>query len=147
MSEFYINVLQRADKLLVREFKNGKRVKYKVKYQPTLYVPVQKETGYKTLTGQFVSPYKLDNIYEAKSFIDQYDEQPGLVYGLERFPFTWIAENYEGIIDWDIKKLNILTLDIEVQCENGFPDPNKAEEEMLCITVKNQSNKQISLLD
>ena len=143
MSEFYINVLQRADKLLVREFKNGKRVKYKVKYQPTLYVPVQKETGYKTLTGQFVSPYKLDNIYEAKSFIDQYDEQPGLVYGLERFPFTWIAENYEGIIDWDIKKLNILTLDIEVQCENGFPDPNKAEEEMLCITVKNQSNKQI----
>ena len=143
MSEFYINVLQRADKLLVREFKNGKRVKYKVKYEPTLYVPVEKKTGFRTLTGQFVSPYKLDNIYEAKSFIDQYDEQPGLVYGLERFPFTWIAENYEGIIDWDIKKLNILTLDIEVQCENGFPDPNKADEEMLCITVKNQSNKQI----
>jgi hypothetical protein len=129
----------------IGEFKNGKRDGYKVKYEPTLYVPVEKKTGYKTLTGQFVTPYKLENIYEAKSFIDQYDDQPGLVYGLERFPFTWIAENYEGIIDWDIKKLNILTLDIEVQCENGFPDPNKADEEMLCITVKNQSNKSFSL--
>ena len=143
MSDFYINVLQRADKLLVREFKDGERQKYKVKYQPTFYVPVEKETKFHTLTNQFVSPYKLDSIYEAKSFLEKYENQPGLVFGMERFPYTWIAENYEGLIDWDINKLHIITLDIEVQSENGFPDPDFASEEMLCITVKNHSNKQI----
>ena len=55
MSDFYINVLQRADKLLVREFKDGKRIKHKVKYEPTFYVPVKKETNYKTLTGENVA--------------------------------------------------------------------------------------------
>jgi len=135
--------MQRGPNLLVREFKDGKRVKQKIKYAPTLYVPVDKKTEYTTLTGQYVAPYKLDGIYEARAFMEQYDEQPELVYGMERYPFTWIADNYPGIIDWDIKKLNILTLDIEVQCENGFPDPQAADEQMLCITVKNQSNKQI----
>ena len=143
MSDFYINVMQRGPNLLVREFKDGKRVKQKIKYAPTLYVPVDKKTEYTTLTGQYVAPYKLDGIYEARAFLEQYDEQPELVYGMERYPFTWIADNYPGIIDWDIKKLNILTIDIEVQCENGFPDPRAADEELLCITVKNHSNKQI----
>jgi|TARA_B100000524_G_scaffold210174_1_gene109915 hypothetical protein len=32
---------------------------------------------------------------------------------------------------------------IETQCENGFPDPEKAEEEMLSITIKNQTTKKI----
>ena len=111
MSDFYINVLQRADKLLVREFKDGKRIKHKVKYQPTFYVPVQKETEFKTLTGHYVAPYKCESIYEAKSFLEKYDEQPNLVFGMERFPYTWIAENYDGVVDWDIDKLFIhLTL-------------------------------------
>ena len=143
MSDFYINVLQRADKLLVREFKDGKRIKHKVKYQPTFYVPVQKETEFKTLTGHYVAPYKCESIYEAKSFLEKYDEQPNLVFGMERFPYTWIAENYDGVVDWDIDKLFILTLDIEVRCDNGFPDPELAEEEMLCITVKNHANGEI----
>jgi len=143
MSDFYINVLQRADKLLIREIKDGKRIKRKVKYQPTLYVPVKKETQFKTLTGQFVAPYKCESIYEAKSFLGKYEHQPELVYGMERYPYTWIAENYEGVLDWDISKLRTITIDIEVACENGFPDPEEASEEMLCITVKNQSNKEI----
>ena len=143
MSDFYINVLQRADKLLVREFKDGKRIKHKVKYQPTFYVPVKKETNFKTLAGENVAPYKCESIYDAKSFLDKYEDQPWLVYGMERFPYTWIAENYDGIVDWDIDKLFILTLDIEVRCDNGFPDPELAEEEMLCITVKNHANGEI----
>ena len=144
MRDFYINVLQRADKLLVREIKDGKRVKHKVKYQPTFYVPVQKETEYTTLMGQYVTPYKcLDGIYEAKAFLDKYDGVPDTVYGMERYPYTWIAENYEGIVEWDFKQLHTLSLDIEVASENGFPDPADALEELLCITVKNYSNKQI----
>jgi len=104
---------------------------------------VQKETEFKTLTGHYVAPYKCESIYEAKSFLEKYDEQPNLVFGMERFPYTWIAENYDGVVDWDMNKLFILTLDIEVRCDNGFPDPELAEEEMLCITVKNHANGEI----
>jgi hypothetical protein len=41
------------------------------------------------------------------------------------------------------KFIKIFTLDIETACENGFPDVENPIEELLCITVKNQSNKQI----
>ena len=40
-------------------------------------------------------------------------------------------------------KILIVTVDIEVQCENGFPSAFLAEEEMLSITVKNHQNKKI----
>ena len=143
MGDFYINVLQRADKLLVREFKDGKRIKYKVQYEPTFFVPSQSNSGYTTLTGQSVTPHKLESIYAAKSYLERYEQQPELVYGLERFPYTWIAENYEGLVDWDMDKLYVITLDIEVRCDNGFPDPELANEELLCVTVKNHSNKEI----
>ena len=106
MSDFYISVLQRADKLLVREFKDGKRIKHKVKYEPTLYVPVKKQTNFKTLTGQFVAPYKCESIYDAKSFLSKYEDQPELVYGMERYPYAWIAENYEDYILPLINELN-----------------------------------------
>ena len=37
----------------------------------------------------------------------------------------------------------MITIDIEVQCENGFPDPEKAIEPILSITIKNHQNKRI----
>ena len=37
----------------------------------------------------------------------------------------------------------IITIDIEVACENGFPNVQEASEEILSITIKNQQNKQI----
>ena len=49
---FYTNVVQWGNNILVREYKNGERLTHKVKYSPTLYVPVQKDTGWKTLDGK-----------------------------------------------------------------------------------------------
>ena len=40
-------------------------------------------------------------------------------------------------------KIKIFTLDIETTCENAFPDVENPQEQLLCITVKNQFNKQI----
>ena len=75
---FYTNVVQWGNQILVREYKNGERLNHKVKYSPTLYVPVQKETGWKTLDGKNVMPYKHDTIKGAKEFIQQYQNQPHL---------------------------------------------------------------------
>ena len=59
---FYTHVAQWGNQLLVRAVENGVRSNFKVKYEPTLYVPVQKETGWKTLDGKNVNPMKFLSI-------------------------------------------------------------------------------------
>ena len=140
---FYTNVAPWGNHILVREYKNGERVNRKVKYSPTLYVPVQKETEWKTLDGKYASPYKFDTIKEAKAFIEQYKQQPHLVFGLDRFAYTYLSDTYPNTVDWDSDKILTVTIDIETRADNGFPEPELANEEMLAITIKNQTTKKI----
>lgn len=141
--DFYTNVTQWGNNLLVRAFENGERRNYRVRYKPTLYVPVAKETGWKTLEGRNVMPYPLDDIKSTKEFLEQYKDQPHLVYGMDKYAYTYIADEYSDQVNWDMDKLCVVTIDIEVACENGFPNQNDAIEPFLSITVKNQSTKQI----
>ena len=143
MSNFYINVIQRGSQLLVREIENGKRVNRKIKWKPTFFVPTDKDTKWRTLSGDKVSPVQFQDIHKGREFLEQYKEQTHLISGFERYPYVYLAEKYPGIVEWDINKILILTLDIEVACENGFPAIKEAIEPLLCITVKNHSNKAI----
>ena len=54
---------------------------------------------------------------------------------------TISAEQYPNDVNWDIDQILIVTIDIEVQCENGFPNPKDAIEPLLSITVKNHQSK------
>ncbi len=140
---FYTNVIQWGNNLLVREIKNGQRTNSKVRYSPTLYAPVQKQTPYKNLTGGYVADISFPTMKEAKEWVSSMKNQPHLVYGNTQYPYSYIADNYQGQVDWDLEKILIVTIDIEVQCENGFPAADLAEEEMLSITIKNHQNKKI----
>ena len=140
---FYTNVIQWGNQLFVREVKNGKRINSKVKYAPTLFSPVTQETGYKTLDGTHVLPTKFDNIKEAKEWVESHKAQPELVLGNTQYPYCYISDKYDGTVNWDMDQILIVTLDAEVQCENGFPNVKDAEEEMLSITIKNHQNKKI----
>ena len=140
---FYTNVIQWGYNLLVREVKNGQRTNSKVRYSPTLYAPVQKQTPYKNLDGGYVTDLSFPTMKEAKGWVSSMKDQPHLVYGNTQYPYTYIADNYQGQINWDLDKILIVTIDIEVQCENGFPSPTLAEEEMLSITIKNHQNKKV----
>ena len=140
---FYTNVIQWGNNLLVREIKNGQRTNSKVRYSPTLYAPVKKSTPYKNLDGGYVTDLKFSTIKEAKEWVDTMKSQPGLVYGNTQYPYTYISDTHKGKVDWDLEKLLIVTIDIEVQCENGFPSPEEAAEELLSITIKNHQTKRI----
>ena len=140
---FYTNVLQRGNDLYVRAVVNGERQNFKVRYRPTLFSPVNQETGYKTLDGIPVLPNQFDTIREAKDWVESYGSQPELVYGNTQYPYNYISDKYKGQVDWDLDKILIVTIDIEVECENGFPAVRKAEEPLLSITVKNHQNKKI----
>ncbi len=136
MNNFYTHVAQWGDNLLVRAIVDGQRRNFKVPYKPTLFVPSPKESKYKTLAGKSASPIRFDTISKAKDFVKLYRNNHDKIFGLTQYPYTYIADQYPEDIKYDPKYLKIITIDIEVKCENGFPDPEKAEEEMLSITVK-----------
>ena len=110
--KFYTHVAQWGNQLLVRGYKDCVRSNYKVKYEPTLYVPVKKETGFTTLDGKNVNPMKFLTIKEAKEFVELYSSQPHLVFGMTQFPYTYIAEQYPKQIQFDSEKMRIVTIDI-----------------------------------
>ena len=140
---FYTNVIQWGNTLLVREVKDGKRTNSKIRYSPTLYASVEKQTPYKNLDGGYVTDLSFSTMKEAKEWVSSMKSQPHIVYGNTQYPYTYIADTYKGVIDWDLEKILIVTIDIEVQCENGFPVAELAEEELLSITMKNHQNKKI----
>ena len=141
--DFYTNVVQWGNNLLVRGVEHGQRLKFKVKYSPTLYVPVMKKTDWKTLDNKPVMPYKFDTIKEAKEFISKYESQPHLCFGFDRFPYTYISDTFPNKLNWNVDSILIVTIDIEVRCENGFPNPDEAIEPLLSITIKNHQSKNI----
>ena len=115
---FYTNVYQWGDNLLVRAIENGKRVSKRVRYEPTLFVPVRKQTSFTTLDGKFLTPMKFTSIKEAKEFVEQYKDQSHLVFGHTQYAYTYIADKYPEDIKWELDKLLLITIDIEVECEN-----------------------------
>jgi len=140
---FYTNVLQRGNQIFVRAVVNGERQNFKVRYRPTLYSPVQQETGYKTLEGKPVLPIEFDSIKDAKEHVDLKKNQLDTIYGNTSFAYNYLSDTYKNQVDWDLDNILIVTVDIEVQCENGFPSVKEAEEEMLSITIKNHQSKRI----
>ena len=140
---FYKNVIEHKGKLLIRGVLNGKEYKEKIDFGPTLYCLTQEHSVYKTLQGQFLKPIEFTNISAARRFRKEVATQNSPVYGLERYHYQYIGQEYPTEIEWDKENIKIFTLDIETTCEGGFPDVEDPQEQLLCITVKNQSNKQI----
>ena len=147
MSDFYTNVIIFGDTALVRGYRNGERVQYREKTSPSLFlVPANqsKKSKYKTLDGRYAHKKKFDGVREARDFLQRYSDVEGMeVHGYERFVFQHIAQKYPTRVNYDMKKMGIWTIDIEVACENGFPDVDACQEDMLCITMKNMMTKKI----
>ena len=136
MSKYYTNVSIQGNNILFRGVNNGRRVKLKVQYGPTLYLPSKKQTEYKTLFGDNLEGRKFENIRSARDFVKRYDDVENFkIYGNDRYEYAFIADEFKGQIDWDINQLVIAIVDIEVGSENGFPDPLKATEPITAITI------------
>ena len=143
MTNFYKSVIEHHGKLLVRGVHEGKEYKEKIEYSPTLYAITQEQTDYKTLTGQCLKPIKFDSIKKAREFKKSYNTGNAPIFGMDRYQYQYIADEFPDEIQFSKKHIKIFTLDIECAAENGFPDVQNPIEELLAITVKNQSNKQI----
>ena len=137
MNNYYTNVASLGNTIYYRGIKNGRRVKLKVAYTPTLFLPSNKPTDFKNLEGEYLEPMKFENIREARDFIKRYEEVKNFrIYGNNSFAYSFIADEFKGMIDWKIDDLSIAVIDIEVGSENGFPDPYQATEPVTAICVK-----------
>ena len=123
---------------------DGSHKKYRINYKPDLFIPTKNQSKYKTLDGRNVDKVKFNSIYEARKWIDEYKDVTNFEYfGNTRYQYPFITDEFPGKIDWDIKQIKLLTIDIECESENGFPDVEKAEETLICITVKDHTSKRI----
>jgi DNA polymerase elongation subunit (family B) len=134
-----------GDQFLVRGYENGRHFATREKFNPTLFVPSKRETKYKTLSGEYVEAVQPGSVRDCREFIKKYDSVEGFkIYGNERYIYQYISEKYsEEQITFDIDKVKLATIDIEVASENGFPDVESAAEEVLLITIQDYSTKEI----
>ena len=140
MSKYYTNVQCFGNSILYRGIIDGKRVKQRIDYSPSLYLPSRKnpQGKFKSLTGLPLEQKEFDDVRAARDFIKQFDGIPGApaIYGQNRFEYAYIADNNKGMVDYDQDKILIGVVDIEVGSENGFPDPYLANEPITSIGIK-----------
>ena len=143
---FYTNVQMIGNNFLVRGYEDGRKVMFQEKYNPTLFVKSKKVTKWKTLEGQHVEPIQPGLVRDCREFIKKYDGVEGFsVYGNERYVYQYISDKYtEEEIKFDINKVGLVTMDIEVQSEEGFPSPDSCSEEMLSISIQDYATKEIT---
>ena len=135
--KIYTNVSVKGNNVLYRGYENGRRVHKKIPFRPTLYVPSNKPTDYKTLYGDYVEPFQPGTISDCRDFISSYEEVDGFrIYGNTDYAYQFIGEEFKSDIEFDIEKLRVAYIDIETKCEEGFPDASIASEEVNAITIR-----------
>ena len=144
--KFYTNVQMIGDQFLVRGYENGEYIQFREKYSPTLFVPSKKKTFYRTLDGEYVEPIKPGTVSECRDFMKRYSEVDNFkVYGNERYIYQYISDKYpQDEIKFDPSKIRLVTVDIETRSENGFPDVETADQEILLITIQDYNTKEIT---
>ena len=133
---FYTNVQPHGNFIALRGVNDrGESFKEKLNYEPTLFVESHKPQNpqWKTLDNRNVAPVKWGSMKESRQAIKEYG---GNVFGFDQFQYSFISDNYRGMVDYDLDKIKIGYIDIETSSEHGFPDVRNATEEVLAISYR-----------
>ncbi len=132
------------NQIYVREFSGNEEHSYTENFQPTMFVPAPPEKcNYRTLKGKPVASMEFDDIATCRDFIKQYKgvaEFP--VYGNPNYMIQYISEKFPKKFQWNMNKIRIYTIDIEVSAEDGFPNIQSAASDVTAITVHNSSTNE-----
>ena len=145
--KFYTSVEQAGNRLLVRGYDNNNRYSVRVPFNPTLFLPSKNYSEWRTLEGECVEPHNFGSITEARDFVRQYREVEDFeIHGNTRFLYQYISnEHPEDEIKFDSSKIRVFTIDIETAAENGFPDIESADQEILAISIKDSFTGRITV--
>jgi DNA polymerase elongation subunit (family B) len=133
---FYTNVQPHGNFIALRGVNDrGESFKEKLNYEPTLFVESHKPQNpqWKTLDNRNVAPVKWGSMKDSRQAMKDYG---GNVFGFDQFQYSFISDNYRGMVDYDLDKIKIGFIDIETSSEHGFPDVRSANEEVLAISYR-----------
>lgn len=136
--KFYTSVERFGSKILYRGYDNGRQIERKDDFMPTLFTNATnaKGSGWHTLEGEEVLPIVFDNMHEASEYLKQYQNVHGkTVYGMNNFVTQYITTKFPGDIKFDPSVINVMNIDIEVQSDDGFPEPDYANYPVISIAL------------
>jgi DNA polymerase elongation subunit (family B) len=136
---FYTCVNRYGNKMLYRGYNDdGQRVQGKYPFKPTMFLQSNKpSTEWKALDGSPVEPIELESMSEASDFVKKYEDIDNFkIHGNENFVAQFIGEKFPGIIKYDLKKIEIGNIDIEVASDDGFPEPGQANYPVISIAYR-----------
>jgi len=130
------------NQILYRGYDEGRRVKQKIKFKPTLYIKSKGTSEFKTLDDISVDPIKFDSMSEAKQFIDKYDTVENFqIYGNKNQIAQFIASEFLNEIEFNLNWIRIVNIDIETPSEHGFPDPIEVKAPVASIALHDSVSK------
>lgn len=142
---FYTNVFRKGNHILFRGYENNKAYVRKLEYKPDLYISSSNPRApYKSLDGQPLDVLRPGTIKETQDFIEQYKGVKNFNYfGMENWIFSFINQEFNDgkPLKYDDSLIRIANIDIEVKSDNGFPEPDRATEEIISITCHDSKDK------
>ena len=90
---------------------------------------------------------KQGSIQHAKETVQRYRDVSNMdVYGNTRYLYQYIADEYpDDQVKFDPKLIRVFNIDIETSAENGFPDIESADQEILAISIKDSYSGRITV--
>ena len=140
---FYTCATRYRNDILYRGYNDqGQRIKKKIKFKPTLFVNSDKESKYRTLDGQKVSPIEFPDMYEASAFTKQYKEVSNFkIYGTQNYVHQLLSQMYPDTVKFNRDLINVVNIDIEVASDDGFPYPENALHPIISIALFSSKHK------
>jgi len=137
MVTFYTSVERTANDILYVGYDGKRRVVEKVRFQPTLFVPTRNKTKYRTLDGYTVDSIQPGSMMDCRDFIRETEADNFRIYGNRDYVAQFIGDKFPNGCIPDTSVMNITYIDIEVQSDQGFPQPSLAQQPVTAITIKN----------
>ena len=135
---FYTSVTRSGNYIYFRGYNNSKRIQKKVKYKPTLYIASPDPTEFKSLRGSYLGEMDFESIHDASDFLKRHRDVDNFeIHGNTNFIQQFISDAFRNVIEFDRDAINVTSIDIEVQSDQGFPRPEEANHPVTAITIKN----------
>jgi len=141
--KFYTSVERYGNSILYRGYEYGKPVARKEKFMPTLFLRSDdNDCVWKNLEGQTLKPILFDDMKEASDFIRRYENVENVdIYGMNNFVFQYITHKFPNDIHFDYSQVNVMNIDIEVQSDDGFPEPDEANYPVISIALTDKTGR------
>ena len=141
MLQFYTNVSRYGNQILLRGYDHGRRIEKKIKYEPILFTSTNLKTNWKALDGTPVGVANAGKRFESMRAANEYvTANKGVsgktIYGNTKYIPAFINDYYPGNIEFNRSTINVVTIDIEVASDDGFPEPEKADHKVISIAMK-----------